>query len=153
MEISKNSNIKYIYPIIICLVYLLLTIFYYHINKNLSGVLYIFLTLLIPITFIAIVVYEIKGILSIIRNKKTLSLKLCLPTLICSITLLYTFLSPYKLDSENLESKVLIRACYEGTQNQAYILFREDKTFELNWTGVFGYNNGGQGNGAKKIIS
>ena len=60
--------------------------------------------------------------------------------IVCSITLLYTLFSPYRFDSEKLESKVEFKACYEGTQNQAYILFRKDKTFELNWTGVFGYN-------------
>jgi hypothetical protein len=52
-------------------------------------------------------------------------------------TLTYTVFSPYRLDSENLESVVAFRACYEGTQNQATIKFREDKTFELHWTGVF----------------
>ncbi|MBL7935272.1 MAG: hypothetical protein JNM51_05620 [Bacteroidia bacterium] len=53
---------------------------------------------------------------------------------------MYSIFSPYKLDSEGLESEVEFRACYEGTQNQAYIKFRHDKSFELNWTGVFGYN-------------
>ncbi|MES2274511.1 MAG: hypothetical protein V4592_00695 [Bacteroidota bacterium] len=33
-----------------------------------------------------------------------------------------------------------MRGCYEGTQNQAYILFRQDHSFELNWTGVFFYD-------------
>lgn len=125
---------------IICCVYLLLTIFYYHINKHLSGVLYMFLTVLIPSTFIIIVILEIKGIIKIIRNRQNLSFNFCLPTIVCSVTLLYTLFSPYRLDSEKIESEVDFRACYEGTQNQAYILFRKDKTFELNWTGVFGYN-------------
>lgn len=125
---------------IVCCVYLLLTIFYHHINKNLSGVVYLILTALIPITFITIIVFEIKGIIEIIRNRNSLNFNFLLPTIVCSITLLYTLFSPYRLDSEKLESEVEFRACYEGTQNQAYILFRKDKTFELNWTGVFGYN-------------
>ena len=140
MEETKKIKRSIISATIICSVYLLLTIFYHHINKNLSGFLYIILTLLIPITFITIIVYGIKGIFKIARNRQNLNLKICFPTVICSLTILYTFLSPYRLDSENLESKVEFRACYEGTQNQAYILFRKDKTFELNWTGVFGYN-------------
>ncbi len=89
---------------------------------------------------IAILVFEIQGITRIIRHKKNLTLKLCLPIIICSITILYTLFSPYRLDSEKLESEVEFRACYEGTQNQAYILFIKDKTFELHWTGSFGYN-------------
>ena len=30
-----------------------------------------------------------------------------------------------------------MRACYEGTQNQATLKFRGDKSFELHWTGIF----------------
>lgn len=125
---------------IVCCVYLLLTIFYHHIDKYLTGVVYMFLTALIPITFITIIIFEIKGIIKVIRNRKNLNLIFCLPTIICSLTLFYSLFSPYRIDSESLESEVALRACYEGTQNQAYILFRKDKTFELNWTGAFGYN-------------
>ncbi|MEZ0452819.1 hypothetical protein ACR78Z_05455 [Sphingobacterium thalpophilum] len=109
-------------------------------NKYLSGIVYWILTALIPVTFVTIFVFEIKGIIEIIRNQKNLSSKFYLPTIICSITILYTLFSPYRLDSEKLESDVEFRICYEGTQNQAYILFRKDKTFELHWTGAFGYN-------------
>lgn len=140
MEETTQTRRSLILTTIICSIYLLLTIFYHHINKHLSGIVYLILTALIPVTFIAIVVFEIKGIVKIIRNRQNLNFTLCLPTIICSITLLYTLFSPYRLDSEKLESEVEFRACYEGTQNQAYILFRKDKTFELNWTGVFGYN-------------
>lgn len=140
MEESAKTKPSLILTTIVCCIYLLLTIFYHHIDKNLSGILYMFLTVLIPITFVTIVIFEIKGIIKIIRYRQNLSFKFCLPTIVCSITLLYNLLCPYRLDSEKLESEVEFRACYEGTQNQAYILFRKDKTFELNWTGVFGYN-------------
>src|SRR4029078_842733 len=63
-----------------------------------------------------------------------------LPTIIVALTLTYTLLSPLRLDSEALESKVVLRACFEGTQNQAYILFRESNIFEINWTGAFLYD-------------
>lgn len=125
---------------VICLIYLLLTIFYHHIDKYLSGSVFVILTLLVPIAFITIVVYFIIGLIQIINNIKKLTFRFCIPTIICFLTLLYTIFSPYRLDSEMLESEVDIRACYEGTQNQAYIKFRRDKTFELNWTGAFGYN-------------
>lgn len=148
-QIKKIKN-TIIWPTIICCVYLLLTIFYHHINKNLSGFLYVILTLLIPITFLTIIIYGIKGIIKNFRNRQNLNLKNSLQTVICLLTILYTFLSPYRLDSENLESKVDFRACYEGTQNQAYILFRKDKTFELHWTGVFGYNEWWTGRWEKK---
>jgi hypothetical protein len=87
-----------------------------------------------------IVIYGIKGLIQIYRNRQNLSIKFCLPTIIALTTLTYTVFSPWRLDSESLESKVLLRACFEGTQNQAYIKLRQDKLFELNWTGIFGYD-------------
>ncbi len=135
---------------VICFIYLILTIFYHHIDKHLTGVIFIILTLLIPITFIAIAVYTISGLINIFRNRQNLTLTLCLPTIITLTTLIYTIFSPYRLDSEKLESKVAFRACYEGTQNQAYIKFRQDKSFELNWTGVFGYDEWWTGQWSKK---
>ena len=131
----KKSNI--IIPITISVTYLLLTIFYYHIDKHLTGILYLILALLIPISFITLIVYAIIGLVSIVRNYKIITLKICLPTLICTLTLLYIFFSPIRLNSEDfLESKIEFRACYEGTQNQATIKFREDKTFEIRWTSI-----------------
>ncbi len=103
--------------------------------------IYLILTLLIPMLFIAMTVYFIKGIICIFRNRKKLTFQIFIPLTICTITLAYTLLSPYRLDSENLESNVIFRACYEGTQNQATLKFREDKTFELHWTGVFFSNS------------
>ena len=118
-------------------VWLLLTIFYHHIDKYLTGPIFIFLLLLIPTTLILIVVYAIKGVIQIYRERKNLTFRFCLPTIIAVTVLIYLLLSPWHLDSEDLESEVEFRACYEGTQNQAYIKFRADKTFEINSTGVF----------------
>jgi hypothetical protein len=137
-ENNRNRQIPVVTAI--CILYLSLTIFYHHIDKYLTGGVFIALTILVPITFILMVVYTIKGFRQIIRNRNNLSFRFCLPTIIALATLAYTIFSPWRLDSENLESKVLVRACYEGTQNQAYIKLRQDKSFELNWTGVFGYN-------------
>ena len=124
----------------VCFIYLSLTIFYHHIDKYLTGLLFIALTLLIPTTFIMMVLYAFKGLSQIIRNRKNLTFKFCIPTVITLTSLTYIIFSPWRLDSENLESEVLLRACYEGTQNHAYIKLRQDKSFELNWTGVFGYD-------------
>jgi hypothetical protein len=122
---------------IICFTHLALSAFYHHIDKYLTGWLFIFLTVLIPITFVAILIYAIYGLIEIYRNRLNLTFHRGLPTIIVLLTLLYIFFSPWSFDSEYLESKVKIRACYEGTQNQSYIKFREDSTFEINSTGVF----------------
>ena len=121
----------------VCIVYLVVTAFYHQIEKYLTGTVFIILTLLIPTTFIAMFVYAISGLIGIVRHRQNLNLIYCLPTIIAVTTLIYTFFSPWQFDSENWESKVEFRACYEGTQNQSYIKFREDKTFEINSTGVF----------------
>lgn len=132
-SIHKQNTIA----ITTCCIYLFLTIFYHHIDKYLTGVIFIILSLLIPITFITVLIYFIKGLIQIFRNGHSLTFKFWLPTIICLVTLTYTIFSPYRLDSENLESKIILRACFEGTQNQATIKFRENKTFEINWTGAF----------------
>jgi len=134
---TNTINRKRTIVITVCIAYLLLTIFYHHIDKYTTGILFIILTLLIPVAFIAIIVYLIKGLFQIYHDRKSLSLNVYLPTLICLVTLAYTILSPYRLDSENLESEIVLRACFEGTQNQATIKFRRNKTFEINWTGAF----------------
>jgi len=118
-------------------VFILLSTFYHHIDKYLTGVIFILLTLLIPTTVILILTYVVKGIIMIYRERKNLTFKLILPTIIALISLTYIFFNPWHLDSENLESKVEFRACYEGTQNQSYIKFRKDKSFEINSTGAF----------------
>src|SRR5262245_2503665 len=128
-EIKKNR--RAIIVTTVCVAYLLLTIFYHHIDKHLTGVVFIALTLLIPIAFIVMVVYFIKGLIQIYHNRQNLSFKFLLPTIITLTTLAYTIFSPWRLDSEKLESKILLRGCFEGTQNQAYIKFRQDKSFEL----------------------
>ena len=140
MENSKNNKRILAISIIICCAYLLLTIFYYHIDKYTNGAVFLILTLLIPITFFAILFYCIKGAINIFRNRKNLITTWnFIPFAICTITLAYTFFSPYRLNSENLanRNKIVIRACYEGTQNTAVLKFRENQTFELHWTGFF----------------
>ncbi len=132
-----------------CLGFLLITFFYHHIDKHLTGVIFIILTLLVPITFVSIFVFWIIGLVQIIKNRNTLTLLICLPTIITTATILFIFSEKYGT-SEQFESEVEFRACYEGTQNQAYIKFRKDKTFELNWTGVFFANSWWTGHWNKK---
>jgi len=136
MNDTKNGR-RILIVTIVCVIYLLLSFFYYHIDKYLTGEVFIALTLLLPTTFIVMIIYAIKGLIVIYRDRKILTFRFCLPTIITLITLTYTLFSPWRLDSENWESKVEMRACYEGTQNQSYIKFREDHTFEIHSTGVF----------------
>jgi hypothetical protein len=128
-------------PVAICVAYLLLTTFHYHIDKHTKGAVYLLLTVAIPILFLAIIWHFCQVLVSLVKTRQEKT-PLYLPsTIACAAVLGYTFFSPYQASSEQLESEVVLRACYEGTQNQATIKFRQDKTFELNWTGVFFSNN------------
>lgn len=133
INVSRQSKIE----VALCFIYLLLIIFYHHIDKYLNGAVFVILTLLIPISFIIISVYSVKGIIKSIRHRNNVSFGSFISTVICVLTLCYSIFSPYRLDSESWESDVEFRACYEGTQNQATIKFRKDKSFELHSTGVF----------------
>ncbi len=135
--VDTKSNRSVLIVAIICVSYLLLSTFYHQIDKYLTGVIFIILFLLLPLSFIAILFFIVKGVINIFRNRHNLTLKYCLPTVIAVTTLTYTLFSPWRLDWEEQESKVEMRACYEGTQNQSNIKFREDNTFEIHSTGVF----------------
>jgi len=106
----------------------------------------IFILIIIFVVFISMIVSFVKGIVIIVRNRSDLSFSFFLPGL---IYILVPILGS-SIDFEKLQSKVVLRGCYEGTQNQAYILFREDHTFELNWTGVFFYDEWFTGKWNKK---
>jgi hypothetical protein len=121
----------------ICSLNIILIFFYHHIDKFLTGPLYLFLTSLIPATLIAIIIYFFKGIVGMIRNRKSLTSLMLLPTVASLLTLIYVFTWSYKFSSESWESDVVLKGCFEGTQNQATLKFRADKTFEIHWTSAF----------------
>jgi hypothetical protein len=98
------------------------------------------LTLLHIVLYYALPIYLVVNIVLLYNSRHNLTFRLFIPILIASATFAYLKFSPWRIDAENLTNKVLLQACYEGTQNQATIKFREDKTFELHWTGAFGYN-------------
>ena len=134
MQLSINRN-KLV--LISCCLYFILVTFYYHIDKHLTGVIFIVLTLLIPVMFAAIVIHTADSLIKLIRKKQKFSLASCSVLTVCLFIIAYTLFSPYRLNSENLESRVELRACYEGTQNQSTLKLRADKSFELNCTGMF----------------
>jgi hypothetical protein len=123
---------------ILCSIFLCAIFFGHYIDMYFDGINYILSLLATLILVILVIVFFIKNIILIIKNRRQLTFKLYLPTIIYLTTFLLCFILP---DPELFESKVIINAYYKGTQNQAYIKFRDNKTFELNWTGVFGSND------------
>lgn len=126
---------------IACGVFLLLGFFYYHIDKWSGGIPFYAFDLILLIYFVSLLAVLLSQLIGIIQNRKFLPLNIYIPALFVLTTLSYTVFSPYRLSSESFESDIVLRGCFEGTQNQAFIKFRKDQTFELNWTGVFGYND------------
>ncbi len=130
----KTENRSITLTSIFAFLLLFLIIFYYHIDKYINGVLFLFVFLLMPLSFIALIVQTIKAIIEIIRNRKQVSFRHFIPLLISTVVFGYIFLVPYRLDSENLESRGLFKVCYEGTQNQCTIKFRKDNSFDVRWS-------------------
>ena len=145
----KDDNLRrpIITAFILCCVLLTVAIFFHNVDIFFKGINYILSSLIVMIVVIVMIVLFIKNIIVIIKNRKRLTLKIYLPATIYLITVLLCFILP---DPESFESKVIISANYKGTQNQANIKFREDKTFELNWSAVFRYNEWFTGNYTKK---
>lgn len=134
----KESNKKRIVTAyILCSIFFCSTVFGRNIDIFFNGINYLLSSLLLLILFLTIAIYFIKNIVIIIKNRKLLTLNLYLPAILYTITLLLCFILP---SLENFESEPVLKAHYRGTQNQAYIKFRKDKIFQLNWSGFFGYN-------------
>ncbi len=93
--------------------------------------------LAILILFLWLTIKIIIEIVRLIRHRHNLTLKFCLPFAIMTISLLDGMFNPLKIDLDSLYGKVIFRACYEGTQNQATFKLRDNGKFDLHSTGVF----------------
>ena len=83
----------------------------------------------------------IKEIIGLIKNRKTFKANHLLPTILILAILCFTFFNTLSFDIEDsLYGKVVFRACYEGTQNQATFKLRNENRFEIHWTGAFFYD-------------
>lgn len=83
----------------------------------------------------------IKEIIGLIKNRKTFKANHLMPTILILTILCFTFFNTLSFDiEESIYGKVVFRACYEGTQNQATFKLREGNRFEIHWTGVFFYD-------------
>ena len=82
----------------------------------------------------------IKLILSLItvyKSKSFLNLKILLPSIIYLTTIILVFTTPKWLFVDNYLSKIVYRGCYEGTMDDATIVFRKSGEFEYRDVGFF----------------
>ncbi|MDO5664769.1 MAG: hypothetical protein Q4G63_05895 [Bacteroidia bacterium] len=136
MPISKSTKRIIIIAISIAL-YSFISSFFYHIDRYTR--LSFFAFILMAICFIILIYFVIKGVFQIYKERRNLSFQVVFPSLFALAGLAYILLWPWNFNSENLLSDIEFQACYEGTQNQSYIKFREDHSFEINSTGIL-YN-------------
>ncbi|WP_114777592.1 hypothetical protein [Botryobacter ruber] len=109
-------------------------------EREIGGFWNILFYLVIAVFFFWIIIKFIIEIVSIIRNRKRLSLLSFVPIGILSLFWLDVTSNIFWIDLEKLYGDVTFKACYEGTQNQATFKLRGKNRFELHWTGVFFYD-------------
>jgi hypothetical protein len=111
-------------------------------TRNPGGLWIPLIGLLIVAGFLWLMIKLIREIIGLIKNRKTFKKNHLLPTILIAAVLCFSFFNTFSLDIEDkIYGKVVFRACYEGTQNQATFKLREGNRFELHWTGVFFADN------------
>jgi len=91
--------------------------------------------------FFWLIIKLIKELIGMIKNRVAFKANQLLPTILIAGILSFTFFNTFSFDIEDkIYGKVVFRACYEGTQNQATFKLREGNRFEVHATGVFFYD-------------
>lgn len=99
----------------------------------------LFLFLVIGVLSIWILIKIVVEIVRLIKKCKELKPRMLLPLVIMIVVMLDVFFNPLNIDLEKIYGKVVFRACYEGTQNQATFKLRDNGGFDIHCTGVFFY--------------
>jgi hypothetical protein len=131
MANAENKR-KLISAVWIGTLFIFLSFYYGYIERYMPWWCVIATVLIIAATAITIFISLVKQVITVIKIRIGRDLEYFYPIILNLIVLL----APIGA-WEDYQSAIKFRACYEGTQNQAYILFREDNSFELNWTGAF----------------
>lgn len=97
--------------------------------------------LLTLIGFIWLVVRLIKEVNLIIKTLNSFKWNQLLPAICITCVLGFALLNTFSFNLDELVyGKVIFRACYEGTQNQATFKLRYGNKFEIHATGIFFYD-------------
>jgi hypothetical protein len=97
--------------------------------------------LVIVVLFFWILTKIVIEIISLIRIRKEFQTKMLIPIAIMALVIFDGFYNPFRIDLDKIYGKVVFRACYEGTQNQATFKLRDSGKFDIHWTGVFFADN------------
>ncbi|NJK98517.1 MAG: hypothetical protein HC905_29595 [Bacteroidales bacterium] len=128
---------KLIISIIISILYIGLVTFEPIWERTPGGFWNMLFYLVIGVLFFWLIIKIIIEIIGLIKQRNKLTLKLFIPIVILSFSFYFSTFNPLKIDLEKIYGKVIWRACYEGTQNQANFNLRDNGEFDIHWTGVF----------------
>ena len=131
---DKTLKRKFMTDGALCAIFLLLVKLGAYADRLTGGINYLLSTFFLLILGIVLMIRFIKRVLGFLRNRNNSNLY---PLIVYPALVGLIFFTP---GMQIWESKPIIIAYYKGTQNQAIIKFRKDNTFQLNWSGVFGYN-------------
>lgn len=109
-------------------------------SRYVGGIWTAVIFLFIFIGFIWLIVKLFQELVRLARNRSTFRWTHLLPGILIVLVLCFTWFNTLSLDEDTIYGKVIFRACYEGTQNQATFKLREGNKSELHWTGVFFYD-------------
>jgi hypothetical protein len=111
-------------------------------TRNPGGLWIPLIGLLIIAGFVWLFVKMLREIIGLIKNRKTFKRNHLLPVTLIVAIFCFILFNTFSFDIEDkIYGKVVFRACFEGTQNQATFKLREGNRFELHWTGVFFADN------------
>jgi len=140
-HVKKNLMRNLIKPLILSILFLGMTILEPIWSRKLGGFWNILVYLTLVVLFFWLLVKIIKEIIIIIKQRRALNFKLFLPLTIMTLSFYLTFFEPFRINLEKDSSKVVFKACYEGTQNQSTFQLMDNGKFEIHSTGVFFSDN------------
>jgi hypothetical protein len=134
-ELNSNKRIKVAIALSVSFLLLNFTEYYWDQISEIAPAIGITALLIFTILVFA---KMISTGLTLFHLRKSLTLVICLPTMIYFSALGLVFINPQFLSAESYQSRVKYRGCYEGTMNTGVILFRESGEFEYRHVGFFG---------------
>jgi hypothetical protein len=115
-------------------IYLVLTVFHYHIEKYINGWVYGIIFFTIVFLFLALI-YNITRNIYLFFKYKATNRKFILEAAIYCVILLNSLTYPSIVSSRIFEPAIVKRGCYEGTMNTCTMYLRSDGSFDMHQTG------------------
>jgi hypothetical protein len=107
--------------------------------KQIVGLVPLVVKVIIAMLAVAIIVMMIISSVRIYKESGKLKIKMFLPLVIYLIAISLSFIDPFKLNVESLQSKVILKGHFSAVMNTAEITFRNNGRVEFEGNGFLGY--------------